>query len=435
MRNKNSENNKNKSQGRMAMGMLLVLVVVLMAGIKMSYRGWTSLGQAKNKAQAEQPAALVWPPQAAPESEPFCHTVKLTLPQLDKANEEGFAVDQGRRCITREAMRAHDEYLAQRARSKAERDANESRRALEQKLQAELEQAVAQQVAQGGITLQNLGQAREGKTTQVANVLLPGAGGAAKPLPKPPAELFVPVTYHSGGMPLAGFVTPNPKDGKRHPVIIWLTGGDSNTLDDFWTEGTPGNDQSASAFRKADMVMMFPTLRGGNSNPGQREYFWGEVDDVTAAVLFAARLPYVDPARIYLGGHSTGATLALLVAGTGLPVQGVFAFGPVADPSTYTSSQLPVAWKKLGSEEQRLRAPIHWLHAIKAPTWIIEGANPPSNTDAQSKLCKARKSEQVHCVQVAGLDHFSVLQPLTRRIAAQLAMGEDPKLESTAPLP
>ena len=80
----------------------------------------------------------VWPPRAAPESEPFCHTVKLTLPQLEKANEEGFAVDQGRRCITREAMRAHDEYLAQRARSKAERDANESRRALEQKLGIEV---------------------------------------------------------------------------------------------------------------------------------------------------------------------------------------------------------------------------------------------------------------------------------------------------------
>lgn len=429
---------RTKNRGRMAPSLLLILVIAVVAGVKMTYRGWTSLDQTRNKAQAEQSAPVVWPPKAAPESEPFCHTVKLTLPQLDKANEEGFAVDQGHRCITREAMRVHEEYLARRAQHQAERDANDSRRALEQKLQAELEQAVAQQVAQGGITLQSLSQAREGKTTQIASVLLPGAhgvGSAAKPLPKPPADLFVPITYHSGGMPLAGFVTPNPKDGKRHPVVIWLTGGDSNTLDDFWTEGAPSNDQSASAFRKADMVMMFPTLRGGNSNPGQREYFWGEVDDVIAAVLYAARLPYVDSGQIYLGGHSTGATLALLVAGTGLPVQGVFAFGPVADPAAYSSRQLPVAWKRLDSEEQRLRAPIHWLHAIKAPTWIIEGANPPSNMDALSQLCKARKSELVHCVQVAGLDHFSVLQPLTRRIAAQLAMGENPKLESTAPLP
>lgn len=70
------------------------------------------------------------------------------------------------------------------------------------------------------------------------------------------------------------------------------------------------------------MAMLFPTLRGGNDNPGQREYFWGEVQDVAAAILQAAQLPYVDPARIYLGGHSTGATLALLTATAGLPVQG-----------------------------------------------------------------------------------------------------------------
>lgn len=424
-----------KNKGRISTSLLLVLVIVLVAGFKMTYKGWISLDQAKHKTEAEQPTPLVWPPQAAPQSEAICHTIKLTLPQVEKANEEGLAVDQSRRCITREAMRAHEEYLARRAQQKTEREANDSRRALEQKLQAELEQAVAQQVAQGGITLQNLSQAREGTATQIANALLPGApgAGATKPLPKPPADLFAPITYQSGALSLAGFVTPNPKDGKRHPVIIWLTGGDSNTLDDFWTEGTPNNDQSASAFRKADMVMMFPTLRGGNSNPGQREYFWGEVDDVIAAVLFAAKLPYVDPGRIYLGGHSTGATLALLVAGTGLPIQGVFAFGPVADPGTYSANQIPVAWKKLDSEEQRLRAPIQWLHAIKAPTWIVEGANPPSNTSAQSELCKARRSDQVHCVTVAGLDHFSVLQPITRRIAAQLAMGESPKLESTAP--
>ena len=27
--------------------------------------------------------------------------------------------------------------------------------------------------------------------------------------------------------------------------------------------------------------------------------------------------------------------------------------------------------------KRRLRAPLNWLHAVKAPTWIIEGANSP----------------------------------------------------------
>ncbi|MEG0921099.1 MAG: prolyl oligopeptidase family serine peptidase [Comamonas sp.] len=418
-----------RCKGRIAPSLLLMVVIVVVVGIKMTYKGYTSLGNVKNKAQ-EQQHLSEWPPKAAPASDSFCHTVKLNHVQLEKANDEGLAVDRDRRCITREAMKAQEQYLAMRAVHQAQQKEDENKRVLEAKLQAELEQAVAQQVQQGGITLQNLAQAREGKTTQIAKAIRPAANANLSPLPQPPAELFVPITYRSGALDLAGFVTPNPKDGMRHPVIIWLTGGDTNTLSNFWSEGAPDNDQSASAFRKAGLVMMFPSLRGGNTNPGQREYFGGEVDDVIAAVLFAAKLPYVDPGKIYLGGHSSGGTLALLVATTGLPVQGVFAFGPVADPRSYDSRDIPVDWKKLDAEERRLRAPINWLHAIKAPTWVIEGGNAPGNTQDLQALCMARKSEQVHCITVAGQDHFSVLQPITRRIAAQIAMGQKPKLES-----
>ena len=59
---------------------------------------------------------------------------------------------------------------------------------------------------------------------------------------------------------------------------------------------------------------MFPSLRGGNDNPGRREGFFGEVDDILAATDYLARQPHVDPKRIYLGGHSTGGTMVMLVA-------------------------------------------------------------------------------------------------------------------------
>ena len=415
-------------KGRIALGGVLMLVMVVLVGAKMLGKGWFGLDAAKAKAMQQAP--LVWPPQDAPASDPVCHTAKLSLAQRDKALDVGYAIDRDRLCITRASYAAYQAEENRVADAKAERALEARKRALAAQLQAELEQAVAQQVEQGGITLQNLAQARAGISTQVASALLPAASAPAQALPQPPAELFVPMRYRSGGLDLAGFATPNPQDGQRHPAIIWLTGGDTNTLGDFWVEGGAANDQSASAFRKAGMVMVLPSLRGGNTNPGQREYFWGEVDDVMAAVLFAAKLPYVDPARIYLGGHSTGATLALLAGATGLPLQGIFAFGPVADPVNYDARFIPVAWQKLNSQERRLRAPVQWLHAIKAPTWIIEGANPPGNGGALRELCAARKSDQVHCVSVPGHDHFSVLQPITRRIAAQIAMGQEPKLES-----
>ena len=425
--------NQATGRGRIAPSLLLMLVIVVVVGIKMSYKGYVQLGQAKNKAESQQAAPLVWPPALAPAADDYCHTVKLNNAQLNKALEDGLAIDQNRRCITRAAMQAHQEYLAQREQAQAQRKIDDSKRALEARLQAELEQAVAQQVEQGSITLQSLAQARAGKTTLVATALMPDSAKKPKPFPQPPAELFLPVTYRSGAFDLQAYVTPNPKDGKRHPAIIWLTGGDTNTLDDFWSEGAANNDQSASAFRKADMVMLYPSLRGGNTNPGEREYFWGEVDDVIAAVLYAAKLPYVDPGKIYLGGHSTGGTLALLVATTGLPVQGVFAFGPVANATRYTGAQMPVLWKQLDAEEKRLRTPKLWLHAVKSPTWIIEGAKSPGNVSDLKELCNARKSDQVHCIEVQGQDHFSVLQPITRRIAAQIVMRQEPKLES-APL-
>ena len=48
--------------------------------------------------------------------------------------------------------------------------------------------------------------------------------------------------------------------GKRHPAIIWITGGDCNSIGSVWTEGPPGNEQTASAYRKAGIVMMFVVM-------------------------------------------------------------------------------------------------------------------------------------------------------------------------------
>ena len=134
---------------------------------------------------------------------------------------------------------------------------------------------------------------------------------------------------------LAAYLTPDPADAARHPAIIWITGGDCNTIGNVWSPQSPDNDQSASAYRKAGVVMMFPSLRGGNDNPGQQENFFGEVDDVLAAADFLARQTFVDPTRIYLGGHSTGGTLVLLTAEYSTRFRAVFSFGAVDDIRRY----------------------------------------------------------------------------------------------------
>jgi pimeloyl-ACP methyl ester carboxylesterase len=261
-----------------------------------------------------------------------------------------------------------------------------------------------------------LAEAREGFKT----VVRAPANGTA--LPKPPPDLFIRSDYTGGeGRDLAAFVTPDPRDGLRHAAIVWLTGGDSSTLDDFWTPGAPQSDESASAFRKAGLVMMFPTLRGGNTDEGAREFFYGEVDDVHAAANHLARLPYVDPARIYLGGHSTGGTLALLAAETGGRYAAVFAFGPVGSIDRYPASMLNFDLAALSEREQQLRSPRHWLKAISTPTYLIEGMEAPSNIGQLEALCSEPGNESVSCIAAQGFDHFGVIDGVGRVLAARLA--------------
>src|SRR5579883_2120046 len=214
----------------------------------------------------------------------------------------------------------------------------------------------------------SLADARKGFTTKLKKNY-----NAKEEVPEPPAKIFRKVQYESPAGKLAAYVSPDPKDDKKHPAIIWITGGDCNTIGDVWGAAKPGNDQSARQYREAGIVMMFPSLRGGNENPGSEENFYGEVDDVLAAADYLAKLDYVDPTRIYLGGHSTGGTLALLVAESTDRFRAVFAFGPVDDVSGYGSKDLTFDLKN--PREVQLRSPIHWLDSIHSPVFVFEGSS------------------------------------------------------------
>jgi acetyl esterase/lipase len=319
-----------------------------------------------------------------------------------KALEQGFAIDPQHDCIDKQS---YDQVTA----------ANKL-------VDGMMREATASAHAAGAIpdSGETLAKARQGFTTRYA---VPA--GISHPLPHPPANLFVRTDFASaGGLVLTAFVTPDPRDGKKHPAIIWLTGGDSNTLDDFWTPGPESNDQSVSAFRNAGLMVMFPTLRGGNTNPGGKEFFLGEVDDVLAAADHLAQLGYVDADRIYLGGHSTGGTLALLTSETSGRFNAVFAFGPVSVSDHYPASLVPEMSGEGANRERMLRSPIHWLSGITSPTYLIEGASSANSEDVRN-MCGVSKNPQLHCIVAAGSDHFSVLSRVTHVIAARLALANE----------
>ena len=269
-----------------------------------------------------------------------------------------------------------------------------------------------------------LTEARKGFKTKLVR-----RESALEPAPQPPPQLFRTVRYDAPVGKLAAYLTPDPKDGQKHPAIIWITGGNCNSLDEgCWQEGPANNDQSASAYRKAGIVMLFPSLRGGHSGLGVKESFLGEVDDVLAAADFLAQQSYVDPARIYLGGHSTGGTLALLVAECSGRFRAVFSFGPADNVAGYGPEFTP--FDTTNPLEIQLRSPGRWLAAIKSPTFVFEGTI-QGNLGSLQTMAKSSTNPKVRFLPIRGATHFSLLAPTNRLIAAKILLDNGPACNLT----
>lgn len=287
--------------------------------------------------------------------------------------------------------------------------------ALEQEVEAAAS-SMAGPGATSGAAGGTLADARKGFVTNIVS-----SGESAGPPDNPAGSDFDLIRFPSPVGPLAAYLTRDPGDGRKRPAIVWITGGDNNSIGDVWSPSDRSNDQSACAFRKAGIVMMFPSQRGGNDNPGRREGFCGEADDILAATDFLAQLPYVDPAQIYLGGHSTGGTMVMLVAELSDRYKAIFALGPVAFASQYGGEY--VYCDPNERREIAIRSPLPWLHCVKSPLYVFEGAA-EGNWDAIQLMEKANKNPQIHFFKIAGHSHFSVIAPLTERLAGQIVQGQ-----------
>lgn len=272
---------------------------------------------------------------------------------------------------------------------------------------------------------QTLSEARAGHQTVIA-----ARADTDDPVETPPASLFSVVSYPAASGAMAAYVTPRPADGQRHPAIIWMTGGDSSTIGDVWSPAPAANDQSARAFREAGIVMMYPSLRGGNRNPGEHEGAYGEVQDVLAAADWLAKQDYVDPQRIYLGGHSTGGTLVLLTAEMSDRFRAIFAFGPVSQIDKDYAQYLGVRLDD--QKELDLRSPGLWLGSITRPTFVFEGDGAGNRADLRD-LERRSANPLAQFFVVRGADHFSILSPTTALIARKILAdtGEEPNLDFT----
>lgn len=263
---------------------------------------------------------------------------------------------------------------------------------------------------------QTLVQAKAGFSTQIVSANEPYG-----PPDDPAGSEFDLIKYQSPVGPLHAYVTRDPGDGRKRPAIVWITGGDCNSIGDVWSPSDPSDDQTASAFRKAGVAMMFPSLRGGNDNPGRREGLYGEVDDVLAAAEHLSQMPHINRDQIYLGGHSTGGTLAMLVAESSDRFKAVFSLGPVSLASHYGGEY--VYCNPDDKREIAMRSPLPWLHCVKSPLYVFEGGD-GGNWESIEMMKNLNTNAQIHFFEVPRHDHFTVISPLTTRLASQVAQGQ-----------
>jgi acetyl esterase/lipase len=246
--------------------------------------------------------------------------------------------------------------------------------------------------------------------------------GHPPPIP-PPATKLERVKYRAKLGELWGYVTQDPRDGKRHPAVVWAAGTFDHSIGpQFFKPGPDGKDQSTMQLRADGIIVMYPSYRGVHDNPGTFELLFGEVDDYLAAADYVRNLSYVDPARIYFAGHSAGGTLVLLAAEQTDEFRAAFAFGPVTGAKSYGDSLAPFDPKAEDARrEWRLRAPLDYLRDIRRPTFVIEGEQSPN---ARALPIYERTAHAVGApvttLRPAGLDHYSVLAPQLELIARKI---------------
>ncbi len=264
---------------------------------------------------------------------------------------------------------------------------------------------------------------------------------AAGEAPKPPdEENFDLIKYTSQAGELSAYISPDPGDGKLHPVMVWAKGGFGGIDDFLWGDQSRMNDQSAQEFRDAGIILMCPSFRGENDNPGRFELFYGEVDDFIAAIEHAKSLPYVDPDRIYIGGHSTGGTIVLLSAGSGTDngVRAAFSFGGRPDMDAIMEDgegygNNPYDCKK-SPRDTELRSPIRYTKFIESPTFYFEGEEDYYEDVDKMKRQAEAKNVPFEAFSIADGEHFDILAPTTKLLAQKILKdtGRDCNISFTA---
>jgi dipeptidyl aminopeptidase/acylaminoacyl peptidase len=196
--------------------------------------------------------------------------------------------------------------------------------------------------------------------------------------------------------------------------VLWAHGGFALAAADF---------EDARPFVDAGYVLMTPTWRGENGNPGAFELYCGEVDDACEALNYLAKRPDVDPQRIYVAGHSAGGTIAALTAESSRRVRAAAAVGALVDLRGAVErfrqpifEQAPFQWSD--PNENDLRSPARHLAELHCPLALHYGAQETDLIEIARPMVSAAKAlnKPVTLKVFPGADHSTAVAPAVREM-------------------
>ncbi|MCC7070857.1 MAG: prolyl oligopeptidase family serine peptidase [Deltaproteobacteria bacterium] len=212
------------------------------------------------------------------------------------------------------------------------------------------------------------------------------------------------------------------RGGERLPAVMLLHAGTALTEEHLaW----------AAPFVDAGLVVLLPTWRGENGNPGEHELLAGELEDAMAAARWLAVQPDVDVDQLSVFGAAEGGALAALLA---LDPEAPFA--TIAAVSAVTSTTTFARWQRDGGKalpfdvndpvEQRRRALLPNAAELARPLVLYVGQDDVEGArDAQR--VQGRAPTLVELVAVPG-DATTAVAPALARFLAKLSAPTTPAL-------
>lgn len=172
---------------------------------------------------------------------------------------------------------------------------------------------------------------------------------------------------------------------------------------------------------------MAPMLRAENGNPGDFEFFYGEVNDLIAAGDYLANVSYVDKDRIFLCGHSVGGTLSMLTSMMPSKYRAISSFSGSSNQEIFFNNIETIKpFDSRTKKETELRSPIIYADSVIKPLFVFVGDQESFFLDMSKNFVEEVKKNGGICeLNVVRGDHLSAIPEEVRLSTTKFKKIED----------